>query len=100
MAEDDDILAMLSTSDDTFSDGSTPSPCFLSSFDDLVSTDSSGGSQQTVRRTTAIVRASDYPNLTEDSEVTVNDTAYVVLNARLIQDGRMLSVDLQIDKGQ
>ena len=100
MTPDDDIRAMLATSDDIFSDGTSQSPCFLVTYDDVVRTDNFGGSEQTVRRTAAQVCTTDFPNLQEEDKVAVNDKAYQVLDTRLIHDGRMTLVQLQIVQAQ
>ncbi len=100
MTQDDDIRAMLATSDDTFSDGASQSPCFLVNYDDEVQMDAFGGGKQFVRRTAVQICAADFPNLQEEDKVAVNDTSYTVLDTRLIHDGRMTFVQLQIAKGQ
>lgn len=86
---------MLATSGDVFSAGEVSSPCFFTTYDDTVTTDSFGGSQQTVRRSDAMVATADFPALKEDDPVTVNEMAYKVLDTRLIQDGQMTLVNLQ-----
>jgi hypothetical protein len=99
MTQDDDIRAMLATSDDIFSDGASQSPCFLVNYDDEIQMDNFGGGKQFVRRTGAQICTADFPNLQEDDKVVVNDTAYKVLDTRLIHDGRMTLVQLQIAQG-
>ena len=99
MTPDDDIRAMLATSDDIFSDGASQSPCFLVTYDDEVQTDAFGGSKQIVRRTAAQICTADFPRVQQDDKVAVNATAYTVLDTRLIHDGRMTLVQLQIAQG-
>ena len=90
-----DIRLMLATSGDVFSAGAVSSPCFFTTYDDVVTTDNFGGAQQTVRRSDATVATADFPDLKEDDAVTVNGTAYKVLDTRLIQDGQMTLINLQ-----
>ena len=61
--------------------------------------DAFGGGKQLVRRSAVQVCTADFPNLQEEDQVAVNDTAYTVLNTRLIHDGRMTLVNLQIVQG-
>jgi hypothetical protein len=100
MAAADDVRLMLATSSDTFAAGATSSPCFFSTFDDEVQTDNFGGAKQFVRRSHVLVCADDFPDLSEDDAVTVNGKNYTVLDTRLIQDGHMMQVNLQVSKGQ
>lgn len=98
MAAADDVRLMLAISDDIFAAGASSSPCFLVTFDDEIVTDNFGGSKQIIRRSYALVCADDFPNLGEDDTVTVNGANYTVLDTRIIQDGHMLQVNLQVAK--
>lgn len=100
MAAADDVRLMLATSSDTFAAGSASSPCFFVSFDDEVQTDNFGGAKQFVRRSYVLVFADDFSDLSEDDAVTVNGSSYTVLDTRLIQDGQMMQVNLQVSKEQ
>jgi hypothetical protein len=95
----DDVREILATSADTFAAGATSLPCFFTTFDDEVQTDSFGGSKQLIRRAYALVCADDFAALKDDDQVTVTvegvATLYSVLNTRLIQDGHMMQVNLQ-----
>jgi hypothetical protein len=98
MAAADDIRAILATSSDLFTAGEVSSACILSNYDDEIETDGFGGSKQYIRRSDALVCADDFPNLGEDDAVTVNGAGYKVLSARLIQDGHVLMVGLQVQR--
>ena len=95
MSTANDVRSILSSFDDEFSNGAVSSPCILNRFDELVESDNFGGSKQTVRRTTVLVCADNYPDLGTDASVTVNGANYTVLDTQLIQDGHMLEVNLQ-----
>jgi hypothetical protein len=91
----DEMRLILANSADVFSAGAVSKPCIVETFDEEVPTDQFGGAKQLITRTFALVCWDDFQSLSEDDQVSVNGTAYTVLNVRRIHDGHALQVNLK-----